>query len=340
MGNKAAALRVGLLLVVGVAAAIGLVMFLGRGKVEHGVRFESYFRESVQGLDVGAPVKYRGVTLGQVTAIGLVTADYMTDRAVDLRQSEARMVVVRGVIDPARFGHLPDPETEVKLGLRARLASHGITGLVYIELDYVDPQRYPPEPVPWQPRDMYIPSIPSTLMQVQDAAQALIRRLQGIDIGRLAQGLQMVLDDLHTEITRGDAHLALTEATRLMTTLRLSTEAADLPGLARDMRALSASLRGTVESKDTKALLANAALAADRLSAATARLPALIAAVEASVRRADAGAADVQAELVPILRDARAAAANLRETTETLRRYPASVLLGAPPPHREEGPSR
>jgi hypothetical protein len=50
------------------------------------------------------------------------------------------------------------------------------------------------------------------------------------------------------------------------------------------------------------------------------------------VARADDGVSDLQRQLDPLLRDARAIAANLRQTSETLRRDPASVLLGAPPP--------
>ncbi len=109
-------------------------------------------------------------------------------------------------------------------------------------------------------------------------------------------------------------------------------EQADLPGLAAELKATAAAARGTLDSKDSRSLAAASTLAAERLAAATAKLPALITALEATVRRANAGTTDIQADLVPVLRDARAAAANLRETTETLRRYPSSVLLGAPPP--------
>ena len=107
----------------GIAAAVALVLFLGRDRVSDGVRYETYFRESVQGLDVGAPVKFRGVTLGQVTEIGLVTTAYMADQAVDARRPEARMVVVRWVIDPKRMGRVPDQATAIDLGLRAAYSS-------------------------------------------------------------------------------------------------------------------------------------------------------------------------------------------------------------------------
>src|SRR5271168_2509791 len=69
-------LRVGLLVVGGLALAIGLLWFFGGNRFTGGVAAETYFSESVQGLEVGAPVKYRGVTVGRVTELGLVTAEY------------------------------------------------------------------------------------------------------------------------------------------------------------------------------------------------------------------------------------------------------------------------
>ncbi len=338
MSNRAASLRVGLLLLAGIAAAVGLVMFLGRDRVSDGVRYETYFRESVQGLDVGAPVKFRGVTLGQVTEIGLVTAAYMSDQAVETRRPEARMVVVRWLIDPKRMGRVPDQATAIDLGLRARLGSQGITGLAYIELDFVDPVKFPAETVPWTPKEIYLPSMPSTLTQVLVAAQALAVKVQGIDIGRIATTIQAVLDDIHGELATGSTRAALADLAALAKTLRSNAEEADLPGLSGELRGLTAALRATLDSKETRGLITASTQAAERLAAATAKLPALITSLETTVKRANAGAADAQADLVPILRDARAAASSLRETAETLRRYPASMLLGAPPPRNSGAP--
>jgi ABC-type transporter Mla subunit MlaD len=332
MATKATYLRVGLMLIGGTALALALILFLGKDRVRGGIGYESYFRESVQGLEIGAPVKFRGVTLGQVSEIGLATALYLRDQEIDPGMREARLVVVRWKIDPRRIGSNVDNETAIQRGLRARLASQGITGLAYVELDFADPARNPPEKVSWTPEYTYIPSVPSTISQVQDAATALAARLNEIDLVRIANTVQTVLDDLHGQLTSGDIKTALSGLAGLATALRESVAQADLPGLAAEIRATAAAARGTFDSTDSRSLAAASTQAAERLAAATAKLPPLITALEATVRRANAGAADVQADLVPVLRDARAAAANLRETTETLRRYPSSVLLGAPPP--------
>ncbi|MBU6498875.1 MAG: MCE family protein [Rhodospirillales bacterium] len=335
IANKALFLRVGLLIVLGLAAAIGLVLFLGRNRVSQGARYETYFSESVQGLDVGAPVKFRGVTLGQVTAIGLVSAAYIKGQTAELTGKASRLVFVRFIIDPKRVGRVPDSASAIRLGLRARLASSGITGIAYLELDFVDPVKFPALTVPWTPQETYIPSMPSTIAQVQDAAEALLAKINKIDIVHLSNSLQRVLDDLHTTLSTGDAHAALAAATSLLDTVRASVAAADLPGLSADLARTSAAARSTLAGQQTRELLAAGTQAATRLAAVEARLPALLAALQTTLDRADGGLADTLAALAPVLRDAQSAVANLRAASETLRRDPAALLLSAPPPHRE-----
>jgi paraquat-inducible protein B len=332
MNNKATFLRVGLLLVAGVAAAVGLVLFLSRDQVRNGIEFETYSKESVQGLVAGAPVKFRGVQLGQVTEIALVGATYPEAMPAVTDPNAFELVVVRFTVDPKKLGRHMDPDRAVELGLRGRLANQGITGVEYIELDFVNPKQFPAEKVPWTPAFFYIPSIPSTIAQVQDAAQALLAKLQAIDMARLAGSVQTVLDDLHGQLAEGDLHQTLAEANLLLRSLHAAVDKADLPAVAADLRATSSSVRALVQSKDIKQMTSSAAAAADSFAEAGRALPPLLDTLESTVRHADDSVGDLRQELGPVLRDIRAAASNLRETTETLKRYPSSVLLGAPPP--------
>ena len=168
----------------------------------------SYFSESVQGLEVGATVKYRGVTIGRVTDIGLVSAEYGGGQPID-RRAQHLSAGVRALSRsiPKKIGQMPDTAEAVALGLRTRLASQGITGLSYLELDFVDPARYPAQEVPWQPKATYIPSMPSTFTQVQDAAQQVLAKLNRVDIDTLADAAERVADaTCATDFARGDVH--------------------------------------------------------------------------------------------------------------------------------------
>ena len=47
-------------------------------------------------------------------------------------------------------------------GLRVRMASAGLTGSEYLELDNLDPATYPPAAISRTPDHPYLPSVPST----------------------------------------------------------------------------------------------------------------------------------------------------------------------------------
>jgi paraquat-inducible protein B len=329
-------LRIGVLIIVGVVLLVALIWFLGGAQLSHGTLFESYFRESVQGLEVGAPVKYRGVTLGRVTDIGLVNAEYGSGEPINMESKTYQLVFVRCVVDADKIGRMPNVDEAVNEGLRARLASQGITGLSYIELDFVNPSEYPALHVPWTPRTAYIPSMPSTLTQVQDAAQQMLAKLNHIDLEKLATEATGLIADLRGDIGKGDVHRTLAEATSTLQNLQETMHKADLPGLAADVKQTSTALREAVQGRDTQKLLANAVLAAERFAAAAEKLPPLLASIQATSRRADNSVADLEQSLVPVLRDMQATAANLRELTRALRGSPAQTLLGAPPPRSRE----
>ena len=50
---------------------------------------------------------------------------------------------------------------DVELGLRARLASSGIGGPTFIEVDFMDAATFPARPIAWIPEGIHIPSAPS-----------------------------------------------------------------------------------------------------------------------------------------------------------------------------------
>jgi len=333
MPERAVYVRVGLLIVAGLGLGVGLIWFLGGQRIGRAETAESYFAESVQGLEIGAPVKYRGVTLGRVTDIGLVSAEYRDQTQVTARTY--RLVFVRYVIDEEKTGRALDTAAAVKLGLRVRLAAQGITGLSYLELDFVDPADHPATEVPWQPKVSYIPSIPSTLSQVQNAAQQVLAKLNSVDIEGVVGAVTGLVRDLRQQVSQGDAHQAMVQLTALEQTLQDSVRSADLPGLTAELRHTSAALRGVVQGQELRHTLAGADQAANGLARVAAQLPPLIAELRAATRRAGDSTADLQQALVPLLRDMQATAQNLRETTEMLRQYPAQVF-SQPPPHTPE----
>jgi paraquat-inducible protein B len=326
-------LRVGALVVAGLALAVGFVLFFTASRLgSNSVTYETYVQESVQGLDVGSAVRYRGVAIGRVSEIGLVLAEYPRDRGEDF-DSAFRLVFVRFTVDLNKVGQGPSVEEAVRLGLRVRVTAQGITGVNYLELDFVSPGRFPPQEVPWRPRYAYVPAMPSTVAQVQSAAETLLQRLQTVDLESLIANVVGFIADLRSQVHDGDLAIALQNAAELLRVLRgTGAEAGDLPATIAEYRAIATELREVLQSREIRQILANTSGATAELRGAAARLPASLAALEATLRSTRSAAGDLQAELAPILRDLRAAVSNLRDTTEALRRSPSQAIFGAPPP--------
>ncbi|MEN0075933.1 MAG: MlaD family protein [Paracraurococcus sp.] len=325
-------LRVGALVLAGLALGIGFVLFLTADRLgSNNQQFETYIRESVQGLEVGAAVRYRGVSIGRVSEIGLVAAEYRRP-SNDPIGAAFQLVYVRFAIDNNRIGETPDIEEAIRLGLRVRMASQGITGVSYLELDFVDPQRFPPRAVPWQPRFPYIPAIPSTVAQVQNAAEQLLQKLQEVNLPSLLDNVIGLAADMRHQVQDGDLATTLREASGLLRDLHTAVNQADVPAIAGEVRGAAADARQLLGGREVKQALTNLSTATAELRAASQRLPGSVTNLDATMRTARSVTTDIQAELAPILRDLRAAVANLRDTTEQLRRNPSQAIFGAPPP--------
>jgi paraquat-inducible protein B len=326
MKQRTLYLRVGAMLAGSAAMLVVLIVVLTGDRLVAGQAYESYFGESVQGLDIGAPVKYRGVTLGHVTRIGLVSAEYGTAAEEQIVDAMYRLIVVRFKINPKLLGKLPDTESAVRHGLRAKLANQGLTGVMYLELDFVPSDQYPVERVPWTPLDDYIPSVPSTIAQVQDEVTEVLHKLSTLDLNGLVDNLDGLISDVRHQFGKnGDLRATLVQARATIVEAQTQLAQSDLPALSAQLRRTGAAIETLAQGRQTRALL-------DTAEADLQKLPPLIAAAQQTIGRAGNGVADLQSELMPILEAVRAAVENLRETTETIRRDPGSVLLqGAPP---------
>lgn len=346
-GLRRMQVSVGVMVLAGLALLVGFVLFVTRESFTRGdTVFETYFRESVQGLEVGSPVRYRGVAVGRISEIGLASAQYRRPEGQPFAGA-FQLVVVRFAVDLRQTGDVPSIGDAVSQGLRARLASTGITGVVYIELDFVDPDRYPVPTLPWQPRDTFVPNIPSTTAQVTSAAETLLRRLEEVDLGGLLENVTGLMSDARALVGNPEIAAAIRDAAELVKEVRTMVNRMDLPGTVGEVRGTVGELRstvgavrGVVQGRELRETLTQASRAMADLRRTTAALPATVGRVDGVLRGADGTVTDLQAELAPLLRDLRATIANLRETSEALRRSPGQAVFGAPPPRTPAGAGR
>lgn len=321
MSEQARNFRVGLFVLFGIVAAAGLAVMLGGGNwFAPRVRFESYFDESVTGLEVGAPVRYRGVQIGVVKSIGLVENyyDFPNDEE-RLKYGQRVSVLMELVIkreedqdlrNLSYEEHRKRLEEMVKRGLRLRISQEGITGVAFIQADMLDPKAYPPMKITWTPRHIYIPSAPSTIATLTSAAERFAVMMDKVDIDKLANSLQSLLDNLAS--ATNDLDLADVQ--------RQTTE------VLKDLRDTNTFVRGQVAAMNLPGI---GQRTSDAIDAATAT-------VTRAQRMLDGGRYDLETTLANM----RVATENLRDLTETLKSQPSLLLRGEPPAARkvEVGP--
>jgi len=165
--------KLGLFVLTALATIVAVTFWVGANLFQR-ESFEaiSYFDESVQGLELGSPVKWRGVTVGTVRDITVapdgrhvqVTSDIFVDALERL-----------GLEQPKRGAPFIDPN------LRVQLASAGITGTRFLQTDFFDPVRHPPPKLPFEPPWNYVPSTPSTLKGVEESVLEILNRLPEIE---------------------------------------------------------------------------------------------------------------------------------------------------------------
>ena len=81
MSLKANYFKLGLFVIGAVVSGVLILVVIGSGRwFQPKLTIETYFNESVQGLDIGSKLKYRGVVIGEVTRIGFTYTTYQLDR--------------------------------------------------------------------------------------------------------------------------------------------------------------------------------------------------------------------------------------------------------------------
>lgn len=322
MNRHANYFKIGVFVIIAFLLIAGSLIYIGAGRMFR-PRFyiETYADGTVQGIDVGSAVKFRGVTIGRVSSIDFTFNMYSQPEG---REDGRRdyVVLILEVESQAFHGLTNDPdlssyvEKAVKQGLRVMIQPQGITGLNFAELDYLPKDRRPPPlPIWWTPENPYIPSAPGTIASMLDSINSIMDTVKGLDV-------KEVMSQLHEAL--GKANTTLEKLTASMDKVEPGQISADLRALIADLRKKVNELRVPELNADAARTLESLRAAADDAGRMTQRAQVLVDKVQASpLLNPD--------EVAAIVGDFRAAAANVRTLTENLREFPSQLLLGEPP---------
>ncbi|GAU08815.1 MlaD family protein [Desulfoplanes formicivorans] len=320
---------VGLFVVAGLTLSVVVIIALGVTKfLDRGTTYVTFFDESVQGLGIDSPVKYRGVPIGRVRSIQV---------APDSRLIQVIMDIDKGVTIP------PDSQ--------AQLSAVGITGSMFVNIDLRDPSRPAQSPsVDFPTEYPVIPSIPSNIAQIMNSLSVLYHRLLEVDLKGIADRVKISLDNFNTALDG----LALPELSQdIRTTLKGITALTQHPGWETAMTSTTNATRafeavmhqtGTVLAQASALIARTDQMIAQNQPTLNATLHQLHQTVQQTSILVTQGTAMIegsrdnlgvmQKHLVLTLRNLDKASQGLNRLLEELIDQPSRLISSPPPPPR------
>jgi len=319
MGKRINPAMVGMFVLSAVGLILAAIVVFGSGNLFRNTHdFVIYFAGGINGLRVGAPVRFKGVEVGEVKEIQLSLGQEMNQQTRELSakvhipviiELDQKKILSRG----ATSIDLSDPHTIPNLireGMRAQLGMDSIvTGMMYVALD-IEPntkiEMIAPQGSPLQE----IPSIPTTLEQAQEVALRIFDKLSKVDFDAMFTQMTGMLESIR-QITNSPGlreAIANSEKTREQLDHTLAGAQQTLSTVNSQVPPLSNSLQKTSLSADAAAKQA-------RLTLGT-------------VQMANEPNSPLNYQVLQTLQDVSAAAHSIKELTDYLQRNPSAIIRG------------
>jgi paraquat-inducible protein B len=198
MAKRASPATVGAFVVLGMTLAVIAIVLFGSGRLfrKHH-EFVCFFKGNLNGLKLGAPVKFAGVQIGSVTRIRLRLPPSEGKLRAGLTNQVLLPVICEidetAILNVGGTGEYLNPrglEQMIQAGLRAQLAMESVlTGLLYIDIN-----MHPATPLdlvlaPGTSPYPEIPTIQTSLQAVQEQAMKAMAKLDQIDFAGLIRSM-------------------------------------------------------------------------------------------------------------------------------------------------------
>ncbi len=311
MSKKASPTAIGAFVVGAIALAVAGIVVLGSGRFfQRTFPLVSFFEGSVNGLSVGAPVKFKGVDIGSVTHIFI---------QIDPKDQNARIPVYLALdLDKMRkAGVLPKPDQTVDAafanaiahGLRAQLQTESIlTGVLFVELNF-----HPETPAiyvgSWD-GTAEVPTLPTQLERLQEQIRGAIAKINEIDFKGLIDSLTNTSDSVRDFASSPDLKTAIKSASETLDSIRDLSNTVD-----KNVAPLTSSVASTSKRIDK---------AGQGLEKTLAELDKTL----ASLRELVDPDAPIAVDLRQSLDELQRAASAIRSLADELDRNPSSLVFG------------
>jgi paraquat-inducible protein B len=291
MSKRISPTAIGVFVVGAFALVLVAIIVVGSGSLfNKPVRFVCMFSGNVNGLRVGAPVKFRGVQIGTVEQIKLVLSHDEGQLRPGVKDNP--IVVILGIdrdLLKERGGtglalSKEGFEAAISRGLSAQLEAESLlTGLLYIDVDLRPNEQPNFALVPGSGSVREVPTVPTTLEAIQQQATDAIAKLDKIDLNGLvnsftqaANSIKAMTADPALRRTLESLPQTIANLDKTLTSMRAAIEnvnqeidpmsvsfnksSEELNATMKDTRATLAQLQGVLDADSPLAVNLNSAL--------------------------------------------------------------------------------
>ena len=270
MAKRVSSAAIGGFVASSLALIILTIVVVGSGKLfKKPVRFVCMFEGNVNGLRLGAPVKFRGVQIGAVEEIKLVLTP--SEGRLEPGVTGLRLPVIIGIdrsmiLQQGGSGNAllaEGTDSMIARGLRAQLSTESLlTGLLYVDLDLHPNSLVNLALVPNGGNLKEIPTVPTTIEAIQQQATETLAKLDKIDLNALISSATRAANNVadltgseDLKATLGSLKETVPNLNQTVTTIRISLADIDnkLVPLAAALQSNSTQANATM--KDTSQTL-------------------------------------------------------------------------------------
>ena len=215
MKNNVNSLAIGMFVLGAALLSVATIITFGAAKFfDDSQTFASRFTETVNGLDVGAPVKFKGVKIGKVERIVIgspIKNEHL--KKSKLTTNEDVVVVIysidmnllkRRMLEEDGQSDIDWIKNQIKEGMRAKLNYQSIvTGMLYVELDYFASPDKNIE-IYQTPKFIGIPSESSGLAELVKAMQDSIASISKINFKEWFDNTNTLVVNINSKILELD----------------------------------------------------------------------------------------------------------------------------------------
>lgn len=203
MSKSASSVRIGAFVVLAMVLFVALLLFFSSGSVfSHNVRIYTFFDTSLNGLDLGAPVKFKGVRVGSVEAI-----DIIHDEDVDEACASVLLKIDTGAFRTINGHQVVNNDYEaffaeqIAHGMAAQLALDSVvTGKKFVSIDYYphDTERLYKDIDGLKFQQM--PSMATDFDEFMAGLDSIMRNIAKLDLAGIGNNINSVLSKLSREL--------------------------------------------------------------------------------------------------------------------------------------------